>query len=150
MAVYLIRHAMAGARTPGPRDMYRQLTPDGHAQAAGLVAELEEAEVTKVLSSPATRCAQTVMPLAAERGLEIDEQPDLWEGSRIDHVLSLLESNADNGAIVCTHGDIIPAVVEMLAEQGVEVRGRGCETASTWILEHNGQRWTSARHQPAP
>lgn len=150
MAVYLIRHAKAGPRTAGPHDMYRQLTADGHDQAERLVAELDDATVSKVLSSPATRCAQTVTPLADARGLEVDEQPDLWEGSRIDHVLVLLEANAAAGAIVCSHGDIIPAVVDTLAHQGTEIHGRGCEKASTWVLEHDGQRWTSARHLSAP
>ena len=150
MAVYLIRHAQAGPRTDGPHDMYRQLTEDGHAQASRLVELLEGAVVAEVLTSPATRCAQTVAPLAENRQLDINEQPDLWEGSRIDHVLSLLEAHAAHGAIACSHGDIIPAVIETIAHQGATISGRGCEKASIWVLEHDGTSWLSANHVPAP
>ena len=154
MRVLLIRHAKAGDRIPGGRDLYRPLVDEGRRRAGELADLLSDRPIVAVLSSPATRCVQTVEPLAARLGLTIDEQPDLFEGSATAHVLSLLERptitapDASHGAggevVVCTHGDVIPAVIEMVAEAGATVRGRGCETGSIWLLERCGSGWERA------
>jgi 8-oxo-dGTP diphosphatase len=146
MDVYLIRHAQAGARNNSPRDMYRPLSEKGHARAAELAKLFSESPFTKVLSSPATRCAQTVAPLAAARCLDVEEHPDLWEGSGIDQVLALLEKHTNGGLVVCSHGDIIPELIETLGRAGVEVHGHGCEKGSVWILRRDRNEWVSARY----
>lgn len=105
---------------------------------------LADQEVARVVSSPASRCIQTVLPLAQDLGLEVEEHPDLWEGSSTAHVLALLEQHAATTAVACTHGDIIPDVIDALGRDGVQIKGRGCEKGSIWILDHDGDRWTSA------
>lgn len=146
MNVYLIRHAQAGDRGHGPRDMYRPLSDKGGRRAAELAQLLAGAGITRVLSSPATRCTQTVQPLAAALGLEVEEHPVLWEGSDLDDVLALLEEPADGDVVACSHGDIIPELVERLAAGGATVQGRGCEKGSIWVLERDGGTWRSARY----
>lgn len=157
MRVLLIRHARAGDRSPGGRDLYRPLVDDGHRRAGELRDLLAGRPIVAVLSSPATRCVQTVEPLAAELGLEVDEQPDLYEGSATAHVLALLEGRERGEVVACTHGDVIPAVIETVAGAGALVRGRGCETGSIWLLERRSDRWEEAiyfdrsrRDLPAP
>ncbi|MFT7597183.1 MAG: phosphohistidine phosphatase SixA [Acidimicrobiales bacterium] len=149
MDAFLIRHAQAGHRNGDSHDLYRPLTDDGHARAAELADLLASPAIGRVLSSPATRCAQTVAPLATACRLEVEEHPDLFEGSRVDHVLALLESFIDESLVVCSHGDVIPDVVDALAKAGVEITGRGCEKGSVWKLTHDGTRWTSASRYPA-
>lgn len=146
MDAYLIRHAQAGGPQGGSRDLYRQLTDAGHERAAQLVNVLAEVEFTRILSSPATRCAQTVAPLGQARRLEVEDHPDLFEGTHPDHVLALLEQHVSDGLVVCSHGDVIPTVVETLGARQVPIAGRGCEKGSIWVLSHDGREWTGARH----
>lgn len=146
MRLFLIRHAHAGERSPGHHDLYRPLSPKGHRRAEAISHLLADAPITRVLSSPATRCVQTVEPLAGSLGLEVEEHPDLWEGSLTNHVLALLSQQHDGATAACSHGDIIPEVVEAVAVQGAHISGRGCEKGSVWILDHNGEIWTRARY----
>ncbi len=150
MDVYLIRHAHAGSRTADTRDKYRQLSDKGRDRALRIVDLLDGVPVTRIVSSSATRCVQTVEPIASARGLEVEEDDTLWEGSLLGDVLDLLlgyVEGADDGAhlIACSHGDIIPELVDHLGATGVPVRGHGCEKGSIWILSHDGKRWTGAR-----
>ena len=146
MRLFLIRHAQTGERLAGTRDLYRPLSAKGHDRARQLVSLLGGAGIEKVIASPATRCLQTVEPLAIACGLVVEEQPDLWEGSPIPHVIALLEQQRVAAAAVGTHGDIIPEVVEWVGRQGASVVGRGCEKGSVWILDHAEGAWTSARY----
>lgn len=146
MRLFLIRHAQAGDRTTGHRDLYRPLTPKGHHRARALADLLADQGVTRVISSPATRCVQTVAPLAERIGLPVEEQPDLWEGTPVDHTLALLENHDAPVLVACSHGDVIPDVVDALAVSGVRISGRGCEKGSIWVLDHDGRQWTSATY----
>jgi 8-oxo-dGTP diphosphatase len=52
---------------------------------------------------------------------------------------------------MCSHGDVIPAVVLALAEHGVEMRDpRVWKKGSTWVLERDGGLFTSARYLAPP
>jgi 8-oxo-dGTP diphosphatase len=146
MRLYLIRHAQAGDRLIGSSDLYRPLSPKGHRRAKQLAKMLQDRGITRILSSPATRCVQTVEPLADGLGVEVEEQPDLWEGSEVSHALALLELRPEPAIVACSHGDLIPELIESLAASGTAVAGRGCEKGSIWVLDHDGRRWTRARY----
>lgn len=145
MDVFLIRHAHAGSRQSGHRDKYRQLSEKGHTRAEAIAELLRSASIGRVLSSTATRCVQTVEPLAAAKGLTITETEALWEGAPIDEALALLERHAAEGLVACSHGDIIPALIDWLGANGTKVSGHGCEKGSIWVLSFSGKRWTGAR-----
>ncbi len=148
--MYLIRHAHAGSRFAGGRDLYRPLSERGRERAEEIAELLEGVGIERVVASPATRCVQTVEPLAARLGLDVVEQPDLWEGSPVAHVLALFEQHRDHRAIVaCSHGDVIPDAIEALSRTGTAITGRGCEKGSVWVLDHDGERWATARYLPA-
>ena len=78
----LLRHGRSSAnaagvlagRTPGI-----ELDETGREQAARLVERLAGVPLAEVVCSPALRCAQTVAPLLAERGLEAATEPELAE-----------------------------------------------------------------------
>ncbi|MDH3295936.1 MAG: histidine phosphatase family protein [Acidimicrobiia bacterium] len=151
MDVFLIRHAHAGSRTFGPHDLYRQLTDDGHRQAKELASYFASLPLSAVYSSPATRCTQTVEPTARAAGLSVVEHEHLWEDAGVDRALELIdqvcaESSGPGGLILCSHGNLIPAVVERLSLPGIPLYGRGCERASIWRLRRHDDRWTEARY----
>ncbi len=147
MRLYLIRHAHAGARLPGGRDRYRPLSPDGRQRASDLVELFAGIEIDRLLSSPATRCLQTLESLAHDRGMTIDEEPTLGEGADTRRTLADLASfEPDRAVVACSHGDVIPAVLEQLGRAGVPLAGRGCELGSVWIVQRRGGAWTEARY----
>jgi phosphohistidine phosphatase SixA len=59
--------------------------------------------VIRVLSSPATRCLQTVEPLAAERRLEIEPIEALAVDGDVQMVLRMLIDRTYEAAVMRTH-----------------------------------------------
>ena len=150
MTVYLVRHASAGIREhwSGP-DELRPLSSSGRRQAQGLVGLLAGARVTRIISSPAVRCVQTVEPLAASRGLRVETDERLLEGARIADAMQLIVSAG--AAVLCTHGDIVEGVVLELARSGFPLTGgRRWAKGSTWELEVEAGRIVAGRYHPAP
>ena len=146
MQLYMVRHAHAGQRRQDGRDIYRTLSTEGRRRADELVEVFAGRPIDRLLSSPATRCAQTLGPLAADRRLEVEEWRELWEGSDIDDVLRAMERADVESVVACTHGDIIPAMIDSLSGRGMPVSGRGCGLGSIWVLEFNGGHWRSGRY----
>lgn len=163
MELIFVRHAHAGERTSGLRDRYRPLSDRGLEQARLISKALDDYDVVEILSSPASRCVQTVAPLAESRGLTVVEDEALWETSTDDDVAECLIRSltaarsgavADNAGsltrptalVMCSHGNIIPPMVERAATLGATVHGRGCERGSMWILHYDGTKATSARY----
>ncbi len=153
MTWLLVRHARAGARKgwDGP-DIERPLSKKGRRQVDGLVAMLRPFGATRILSSPYVRCIQTVEPLAEKRSLEVEVRSELAEGAPIDDAIALLRHMAGTNAVFCTHGDIIPAVLDTLADKDrVELpENYDCAKGSVWVIEEGEGRALSARYLPAP
>ena len=107
-ALILLRHANAVVRRQweGP-DIERPLTPRGQVQAESLPGLLAAYGISRVISSPAVRCMQTLMPYAPGP-IELDaafDELDLEEAGPA--LLALLDGpGADGnsgGIVVCTH-----------------------------------------------
>jgi broad specificity phosphatase PhoE len=147
--VYLVRHGKAGDRAAWTGDdRTRPLSTGGRRQAEWLVAAFRGADVSRVLSSPHTRCVETVRPLALDRGLEVEEWEALAEGAPLDEAMHLL-TTAGADAVLCSHGDMIPALVDDLAGRGMRIEGQpGWKKGSTWILEIERGRFARARYVP--
>lgn len=150
MTVFLIRHAKAGARGGGTGpDELRELSEPGRRQATALVTLLATERIDRVLSSGYPRCRQTVDPLAAARGLSVEEDPGLAEGGDPRDLIARLGS-LDHGAL-CSHGDVIGGLVIELNDAAVPLDGgMRWEKASTWALEVRGGRVLSGRYLPPP
>ena len=146
--VYLIRHAHAGQRAANGRDIYRPVSERGVIESEKLCEGLASADISVVLSSPATRCVQTVQGLARQRCLEVIEVENLWEDSLPNDMLTVIEACAAEANIaVCSHGNLIPEVIEILFRtHGVKVTGRGCEKGSVWELHRSDGKWVSANY----
>lgn len=107
MAQLLVRHARAGKRGDWEGDdRLRPLDDKGWRQAEGLVQTLSPYPVTRLASSGATRCVQTLEPLAEVLGLEIESRRELEEGATRQQSLALMAELGD-GAVLSTHGDIL-------------------------------------------
>jgi phosphohistidine phosphatase SixA len=134
---YLVRHAHAGSKHAwsGP-DALRPLSEVGHAQAVGLVDRLSDWPVTRILSSPSTRCLQTVAPLAADRGLQIETVEALAVDGDARRVLRMLIVPALATAVLCTHGEVIGAVLNYTGEAGLRLPDPPQrEKGSVWVVE---------------
>ncbi len=152
MTLYLIRHAKAGRRSEWTgRDADRPLSAKGRRQADGLVGLLAGRPVGRVLSSPSVRCQQTVAPLARDRGLDVELTPALDEGAAVDDTMQLLVANATADSALCSHGDVIPGVIEHLAATGTEVKGpRSTAKGSVYAIEVDGERFATATYLDPP
>jgi 8-oxo-dGTP diphosphatase len=100
----LLRHASAGDRYGwSGDDRLRPLDEKGRRQAEKIAKVLGTEDVRRVVSSPLVRCVQTVEPLAAALGLDVELDDRLAEGAG-GSARALLE---EDGVVACTHGDVI-------------------------------------------
>ena len=140
MIVLLVRHTRAGDRSQWQGDdRLRPVDTKGRKQAKGLVDLLEEYPIERVLSSPYLRCTQSVWPLAAARGLEVEEVEELAEEAREDDVLGLVGSLQNRCVALCTHGDVMDEIV-----------GEPLRKASVELLELEDGRLKRVRHLGRP
>jgi 8-oxo-(d)GTP phosphatase len=100
---FLVRHASAGDHHAwADDDRMRPLDEKGRRQAADVAAALRAGDVRRIVSSPSLRCVQTVEPLAAGLGLEVELDERLSEGAG-QAASGLLD---EDGVVLCTHGDV--------------------------------------------
>lgn len=151
MTVLLLRHVHAGDRAAwNGDDRVRPASPQGHREAEAIPRLLAEHPIDRILSSPARRCLDSVQPLAAARGLAIESDERLAEGTPIEVVRAMLRELAQDRVLLCSHGDVIAATITDLAEQGVEVGDPPAwDKAGTWILD-NLTSSPTARYLPPP
>jgi len=120
-AIYLVRHAKAGSRAAwGEDDALRPLVDEGRQQACLVAARLAPLHPPRLVSSPFLRCRQTLEPLAEMTSLAVESVDALREGVDTDTALTFLETLAD-GAVACSHGDVIPAVLKRLEWYGLDI-----------------------------
>lgn len=153
MTLLLVRHAKAGSRSAWAQDDdIRPLTAAGERQAEGLAARLSGEPFTRVLSSRFVRCVQTVAPLAERLGLEVEHHPALAEETDLDDTEALLAELATTDAVLCTHGNVLGALMKRLRWRGVELSGGaggGGGKGSAWRLEPGPDGgWATATYEP--
>ena len=115
MRLTIVRHAFAGHKREwlGP-DLDRPLDERGHAEAARLATLLADKKVSRIVSSPALRCRQTMQPLAALVDLDIE----LWsqlapDGATSDIITACFGHPAFDDAVLCTHGELMQTVLTL-------------------------------------
>jgi phosphohistidine phosphatase SixA len=152
MRVYWVRHAAAVRRGEWRRtEKLRPLTGGGHRQAQRLLELFEGEPLAHLLTSPDLRCRQTLEPLAAQRGLPIQLDARLAAGRSAAGALALLGELGGKAAVLCSHGDVIPRVIERLCEEGLRLeRELVCEKGSVWIVDAEPGRRVRARYVPPP
>jgi broad specificity phosphatase PhoE len=144
LSIELVAHVDAGDRRlwAGDQDL-RPLSELGRRQAARLAEALAAAPLDALYSSPALRCRQTLEPLAERFGLPTTVVPDLREtdgwlpppgltrlqladdcpdphggayaaGRAWSAVRQIRASSPSGRVSVCTHGDMVPALIAFL------------------------------------
>ena len=154
MRLFVVRHVKAGDRSRWQGDdEHRPASKSGRAQALALADRLERESVSALFSSPALRCIQTLEPLADRLGLKVEVDERLAEDSALEAVLAVVERAPDR-AVLCSHGDVIPELIEALARRGTEVTtARDWRKATLWVLEgtdDDDRSFTSAAVEPPP
>lgn len=154
MTLYLIRHASAGERGRWNGDDFeRPLDEKGESQRDAIARHLAHEPVRHVWSSLAVRCRQTVESLAAALDVEVESRPELTEGASPHRLEDLLHKAAvdEDDVVLCSHGDLIPEVLNRLLRNGMAVSGpRGCAKGSIWTLETADGQIVRGSYNPAP
>ncbi len=150
--IFLVRHAKAGNRNNDlPDDHVRPLTDAGWRQAHHLVKTLADAGAAgPLVASPFTRCMQTLEPMAQHLGTVVTSDSRLAESQPFLAVLNLI-GDLPEGAVLCSHGDTIPAVIQALERRGCAITTQPqWKKASVWVLlrDHDGQIVSAAAWAP--
>ena len=115
--LYLIRHGKAGQRFVDEKhDRRRELTKAGWHQAEAIAAFLARDLPRAFISSPYVRCVQTLEPAAKHAGMKVAIDARLAERTTMSALEELVAElrGARLDAAVCSHGNIIPALLELL------------------------------------
>ena len=149
--IYFVRHAKAGERrTWDGDDVDRPLSRTGWKQSSAIANRLSKKSVSGLYSSPYVRCMQTLEPLGDKLGMKVVADKRLFEDEPFEPVLDLL-NEVDDGAVLCSHGDIIPAVIKALVRRGMKVETPpDWSKASVWVLQRKGDRIVKGKVWPAP
>ncbi|MFT4124186.1 MAG: NUDIX hydrolase [Microbacteriaceae bacterium] len=122
-AIVVLRHgkAVAADAWDGP-DATRPLLTRGGQQAASVAPAIAAFGPAKLLSSTAVRCLSTIAPIAAVTGLPVRESDDLSQDAqargRADVAGVVAKRLAKRrSAVLCSHGPVIPQIIEQLAVQ---------------------------------
>ena len=136
--LYLVRHAKAGERRLWTDDdLHRPLSKKGWKQSELLAKRLAKLEPQALLSSPYVRCVQTLEPLAKRLDTTVTIDQRLCEDEPVGPVLEML-TDAPAGAVLCSHGDIIPATILALERSGTKLSTQpDWRKASVWVLRRN-------------
>jgi 8-oxo-dGTP diphosphatase len=146
--VYLVRHAHAGDKHQRPgRDEDRPLSVPGHREAHGLLARLRDYPITRILTSPALRCVQTVEPLSLRRAVPIEVVDALRVDSPVEGLLELVTHPGLESTVLCGHGEQIGELLRQLADGELLVdEPLRWAKGSTWVLDTNQRRVVGARY----
>jgi 8-oxo-dGTP diphosphatase len=119
MTLVLVRHARAGKRERWRGDdRLRPLDAKGMGQAEALAMLLRGQAPERIVSSPFVRCVQTVEPLAAELGLDVEERAELGEERQATEGVPLVLALGSERAVVCCHGGLPEALVGVRLKKG--------------------------------
>lgn len=133
--IFIVRHAHAGNRSgwSGP-DHKRPISPKGIKQTRALTDYLLRKGATQIFTSPYLRCVQTVAPLAHALNTHYIDLPELAEGAAPEGAAALLRT-AQDGTVICSHGDVLANLVGHLAAHGAPIDpSTVIEKAAIWRL----------------
>ena len=147
--IYLVRHAKAGERrTWTGDDVDRPLSKKGWRQSEAIAKRLKAKGATTLYSSSYVRCMQTLEPLGKLIDQKVQPEPRLFEDEPFEPVLDLL-GEVENGAVLCSHGDIIPAVIQALHRRGMVVHTPAdWRKSSIWVLKRKKGKITHGKVWP--
>ncbi|WP_407341907.1 SixA phosphatase family protein [Pengzhenrongella phosphoraccumulans] len=146
----LVRHAHAGHKADWDRDdNLRPLTARGLVQAESLVRSLADDEIAVVWTSAAVRCRQTVEPLAAARGVVVQDHALLAKDGSVDELLDWILSNPTAPWALCTHGEVLHELLIVARSSGrVTAPARATEKGAAWRVRQHEDGATALEYVP--
>jgi len=146
MSLFLVRHAKAGKRKEWDgEDTLRPLDKIGRLQAEAIALRLAGKSPTELYSSRYVRCVQTLEPLAEQLGVQVTVDDHLTEGADWRATIEWM-ATLRNGAVMCSHGDVIPEVIAALERRGMDIAGDAdWRKATVWVLERDGDEVVKAK-----
>lgn len=138
--VLYVRHAKAmNPDNWNEDDDLRPLTKKGRRQADALPTVLEGYRPRSVFTAAPERCRATVEPTADALGLDIETDVNLGDAvlrhSARTVMEALVQASSAPVSVVCSQGDVIPAVVSGLAEDaGFDIEDLRTKKGSVWVL----------------
>ena len=141
----VLRHTKAIERSlwTGP-DAQRPLNDRGSRDALALVAPFAALGLTRVVTSDAVRCVETVRPYVGVAGARLELQPVLSEEvqpAKPHGPEKLARALLADGArtVVCSHRPVLPELIAAAADQASEVLpGRPLEPGDFLVFHHRG------------
>jgi 8-oxo-dGTP diphosphatase len=122
----LVRHAHAGDKQQWKGDdSQRPLSERGRQQAEGLAHNLSGLYTPRLISSPYVRCQQTLRPLAARSFRTIETSRLLAPDARASDLDAFLNDPNLEGAVLCTHGETLSALIRRWRQKGVTFSSEG-------------------------
>lgn len=151
MTIYIVRHAKAGKRSEWhDDDNLRPLSKTGWKQAELIAAQLKKHSITALISSPATRCVQTLEPLADLTKLKVKVDKRLIEFGDVADMLAIAEEVEDS-TVLSSHGDMIPELIKALGRRGMKIESKpDWRKGSVWVVERTNKGFKSATAWPPP
>ena len=151
MTIYIVRHAKAGKRSEWhDDDDLRPLSKTGWRQAELVAEQLKKLSITSLISSPATRCVQTLEPLAQLTKLKLEIDKRLLEHGDVADMLEIAEEVEDS-TVLSSHGDMIPELIKTLERRGMKIESKpDWRKASVWVIERTNRGFKSATAWPPP
>ncbi len=107
----LVRHAEKNTAT---NNFDPELTAQGKKRARKLRTILDSLEISGIYSTPFDRNMQTVMPLAAHKGMDIQSYSKKHWKTLLDSIPS---KHPRGNVLICSHGDIIFPMIRHLGIQ---------------------------------
>jgi 8-oxo-(d)GTP phosphatase len=149
--IVLVRHARAGSREDWTGDdALRPLDDRGREQARRLGEILPWFGPRRILSADKVRCIETVRPVAAALGRDVEVDPRWDEEAHArnpERAAKLLRALAEAGdpAVVCSQGGLIPDTVALLAAaDGVDLPSAHAPKGHAWALTFARSRLVQA------
>ena len=117
-----MRHATALKRNAfNGEDQDRPLTARGQLQAMRLVPILEAYGVSRLVSSPAQRCLQTLLPFSAQTRIKIRHEPAFSEtahrrAAKIATKRAAVLARTQKAIALCSHRPVLPDIFSALTD----------------------------------
>jgi broad specificity phosphatase PhoE len=106
-------------------------------------------DISVVWSSPAVRCRQTVEPLAAARGVVVQDHALLANDGPVDELLDWILANASAPWVLCTHGEVLHALLDAARSSGVVTApALATETGAAWRVRPHEDGVTALVYVP--
>jgi 8-oxo-dGTP pyrophosphatase MutT (NUDIX family)/phosphohistidine phosphatase SixA len=125
----IVRHGQARSRKAWTRDdSERPLKVEGVRQAQGLVPLLEAYGISRVVSSDAVRCVDTVLPYVNARRARLKLDPDISEDGAVTKKVrraTRAALHSERRMAVCSHRPVFPDIFTALGIAPVALEPAG-------------------------